>query len=392
MAKSSAARRVKIASVSLNQTVYDYAVNVPNIIRAVDLAVADHADILSTEELSLTGYAADDYHQWNKNNDTVWTYLNLIARYAEEKDPNLVVTVGAPWHYADKSRPVNDPAYNINGRPFNAHFIITGGRVVAVSAKSILADGPAEYEPRQFNNWPLSKGTIDITLPDGTSVPFGKPVVFLREGLDAVSLTNEICAEGWPGVHDDLSINQREMNEGRHIAAIAQDHDLSIILNPSASKPQPAINKERIRADGLCKTGSRYCGAYVYTNFLGSSSGTYAAEGSQLFAQDGAIIHHGQRYSFRDVSYSSAVVDVPLARRGTPSATVAHEFADPETLERNGHEAGFDKAYAAKSITDNQLAYEEYMRSIALWLRDYIAKPDRQSQGYVISLCSKYVT
>jgi len=379
-------RRMKIASISMNQTVYDYAVNIRNILKGVDLAVADHTDLLATEELSLTGYAADDYHHWNKNNDTVWTYLNLIARYAEKKDPNLVLTIGAPWHYANKSNHVTDPAYNINGRPFNSHFIITGGHIVAISAKSILADGPAEYEARQFNSWPLSKGTINITLPDGTSVPFGKPIVFLQEGLEAVSLANEICAEGWPGVHEDLSINQREMNEARHIVLLARNHDLSIVLNPSASKPQPAINKERIRANAICKTGSLYCGVYVYTNFLGSSSGTYAAEGSRLFAQSGSILYHGQRYSFKDVSYSSATIDVPIAQRGTPSTTVAHTFADRQSLETKGEEADFDKAFAAKAITIDQLSYEEYMRSIALWLRDYISKPNHQSQGYVISL------
>ena len=379
-------KRIKIASVSLSQIVYDYATNFSNFRQAIDLAVNDHADILATPELSGTAYEADDYHQWNKNNEAVWTFLKAVARYAEEKDPNLVVTVGVPWHYADKSKPANDPEYNINNRPFNTHAIITGGRVVALSAKSILADGPAEYEPRQFNDWPLSKGTIRITLPDGTEVPFGKPTVFFGNGAGRISLTNEICAEGWPGVHDDLTIDMREQAEARHIVALAKEHDLSVVLNPSASKPQPAINKERIRSEGLCKTGSQHCGVYVYTNYLGSASGTYAAEGSQIFAQNGAIIQHGQRYSFKDVSYSSVAVDVPVALRGQPDAIATHDFKDHAALERTGGEANFDKAFASQVLNGEQLVYEEYMRSIALWLRDYLAKPNRQSQGYVVSL------
>jgi NH3-dependent NAD+ synthetase/predicted amidohydrolase len=379
-------RRIKIASASLSQTVYNFATNVANLRTAIDRAVADRADILATEELSLTGYPADDYHQWNKNNDAVWTYLTYLARYTDEKDPNLVVTIGAPWHYADKTKLATDPAYNINNRPFNAHFIIQGGRVIAISAKSILADGAAEYEPRQFNNWPLSQGTIKIILADGGEVPFGKPVVFLSDKDGAISLTNEICAEGWPGIHDDLSIDAREMGEARHIVALADDYDLSVVLNPSASKPQPAINKENIRAEGLCKTGSCYCGAYLYTNYLGSASGTYAAEGSQIFAQNGHIIHHGQRYTFKDMGYSSAVVDVPVTRRGFPSAVVAHNFRTHMIDARSGGIADFDLAYATHVIDGRQLAYEEYMRSIALWLRDYLAKPNHPAQGYVISL------
>lgn len=379
-------KRIKIASVSLSQTVYDYATNVPNLQKAIDLAAADKADILATEELSLVGYPADDYHQWNKNNDVVWSYLNFVARYAQQQNPNLVLTVGVPWHYADKSKPAADPEYNINNRPFNVQAIITDGRVVAMSAKSILADGAAEYESRQFVHWLLSKGTIMISLPDGTSIPFGKPVVFLGDKRGYISLANEICAEGWPGIHDDLSINQREQAEARHIAALAKDNDLSVVLNPSASKPQPAINKEKIRSEGLCKTGSQYCGVYVYTNYLGSASGTYAAEGSQIYAQNGQIIHHGQRYSFKDISYSSIAVDVPVAVRGKPDATLAHDFVNHIAGQTKGIEAAFDQTFAKAGISDAQLAYEEYMRSITLWLRDYMAKPNHPSQGYVVSL------
>ena len=386
MADARATHRIKIASASLNQIVYDYATNFKNVRSAIDLAVDDHADVLSTQELSGTGYEADDYHQWNKNNDDVWALLTAIARYAEEKDPNLVVTVGAPWHYADKTKPANDPAYNINNRPFNTHAVITGGRVIGLSAKSILADGPAEYEPRQFNNWPLSKGTIMVPLPDGTEVPFGKPVFSLGDGKRRISLIHEICAEGWPGLHDDLTIDVREQSEARHIVALAEDYDISVALNPSASKPEPAINKEKIRSEGLCITGSRYCGAYVYSNYLGSASGTYAAEGSQIFAQNGKIVQHGQRYSFKDVAYCSAVVEVPEAVRGKPDAFASHAFQAHAAFERTGREASFDLAYANQAIDSNQLSCEEYIRSTALWARDYISKQSWQPQGAVISL------
>ncbi len=377
-------KRIRVASASLSQVVYDYATNAGRIRGAIDLAALEQADILATEELSLVGFPADDYHQWNKNNDNVWASLVSVARYAQQKDPNLIVTVGAPWHYADKSKPANDPEYNISNRPFNVHAILTAGRVVAMSAKSILADGPAEYEPRQFNHWPMSKGTIVITLPDGHQIPFGKPVIHLGKGNDVISLTNEICAEAWPGVYYDMTVNMREQIEARGIVALAKDYDLSVILNSSASRPEPASNKEKIRIEGLCKTGSRHCGLYVYTNYLGSASAIYAAEGGQIYAQNGDIIHHGQRYSFKDMCYSSLVVDVPVARRGKPSAIVDHAFRD-HAPRKTGVESAFDAAYAAARLSDEELSYEEYLRSISLWLRDYIAKPGF-AQGYLVSL------
>lgn len=377
--KTEETARLKIASVSLNQTVYDFATNVGNIKAAIDAAVADGADILSLAELSLTGYAADDYHQWNKDNSAVWRQLKFIAEYAYAKDPNLVISLGTPWHYADKGLHAGDVLYNISNRPFNTQVTITGGKVVAMAAKSILADGPAEYEPRQFRAWPSEKGTININLPDGSTIPFGKPVVALGKGGKKVTLFHEQCAEGWPGVNDDLTIVDREQNQARYIVTLSKTTDLSVVINPSASRPQPGINKERIRADGLCLSGSNFCGTFIYTNYLGSESGIYAAEGSQIYAQDKKIIHHGQRYNFENVSYSSATIDVPLAKKGSAHVTVEHNFTNhaPATI---GHEADFE------NVGEDARVHEEYARSISLWLRDYLQKQTWPAQGYLISL------
>ncbi len=371
--------RIKVASVSLNQTVYDYARNVANILKAIDQAVKDNVDVLALQELCLTGYAADDYHQWNKNNETVWRQIQHITAYAKAKNPNLIISVGAPWHYSDKKLLANDPLYNINNRPYNVQFVITHGRVVAMAAKSILADGPTEYEPRQFNAWPITKGTIMVKLPDGSEVPFGKPVVSFGALKKYATLFHEQCAEGWPGVNDDLTIIVKEQDEARYIATLSKTTDLSLVLNPSASRPQPALNKEQIRIKGLALSGSTYAGAYVYTNYLGSESAIYAAEGSQIYAQNGKVIHHGQRYNFNDVSYSSAVMDLPCALKGKPHIQIEHLFVEHK-LEKKGEEADFEQ------VKGDNLIHEEFMRSIALWLRDYLAKQSWPAQGYLISL------
>ncbi len=371
-------RRMKVASASLNQTVYNFATNLPNILRAVDRAVEDKADVLCLEELGLTGYAADDGHQWFRN-ETVWPHIQTIARYAQAKNPNLVISLGTPWIFADKEAAASENAYNINNRPYNTQMFLSGGKVVAMGAKSILADGPAEYEPHQFRDWPVREGTVPITLPDGSRVPFGKPILALEQDGKRVTLFHEQCAEAWSGVHDDQTIDMREQNQARVLIEKARTHDIGLAINPSASKPQPELNKETLRMKGLAETGSNYAGAYVYTNYLGSGSGTYAAEGSQIFAQDGKTLHHGQRYSFADMSYSSMVFDLPLAERGAPDAQVAHHF-QAHAMEKTGEEAAFE------SRPGDQLIHEEYARSISLWLRDYMAKQPWACQGYIVSL------
>jgi NH3-dependent NAD+ synthetase len=369
--------KLKVASAAMNQTVYDFATNLPNILNAIDRAVEDGADVLALEELGLTGYSADDSHHWFRN-EIVWPHIQTIMRYAEQKNSNLVISLGTPWIHADKELPVSDPSYNINNRPYNTQMFITGGRVAAMGAKSVLADGAAEYEPHQFRDWPVQNGTISITLPDGSKVPFGKPVVALGEAGHQVTVFHEQCAEAWYGVGDDMSINTREQ-QVRAVAEKSLTHDISLAINPSASKPQPELNKERLRAAALVEAGSNYAGAYVYTNYLGSGSGTYAAEGSQIFAQGGETVHHGPRYSFADVSYSSAVLEVPLAQRGAPDVVVAHSFTDHAPA-KIGQESSFE------NLPDDQRVQEEYARSIALWMRDYMAKQPWDCQGYVISL------
>ena len=374
---------LKIMSGRANQTAYNYATNLKNIFALIDEAAKNKVDILSLEEMGLVGYGADDYHQWNKNNDTVWEMVQLIAKYAKKNAPNLVVSLGCPWHYADKNFPADDPQYNINNRPFNTQMTIANGEVVAISAKSILADGAAEYEPRQFNAWPESKGTIEIELPNGKKVPFGKPVVGLEHNGKHITLFHEICAEGWPGVGDDMSVNMREKNQARYLAKLSQDTDISVCLNPSASKPQPAINKEAIR-DNLCTAGSKHCGAYIYTNSLGTNSGVMAMEGGSIFAQNGKIAHRGQRFSFKNTAASSLVVEVPTAERNyKPHTVIAHNFSNKLVVgEKTGGQSEFEKRGEADKAN---LMHEEYARDISLWLRDYMQKQP-WCQGYVISL------
>lgn len=373
-------QRLKVSAVGLNQTVYDWSGNVDRIFKAIDRAVEDRADILLTEELSLVGYPADDYHQWNKNNEMAWESLTATARYAHKKDPNLVVSVGTPWHHEDKSKLAHEPEYNLHRRPFNTHVLITAGRIVSFSAKSLLADGPAEYESRHFSAWPITKATISITLPDQSQVPFGKPIVHLVDDTCAVSVWHEICADGWPGIRANGDIDHDEQIVARHLFAYAAKNDISVVLAPSASKPEPAIDKEKIRSEGICIPGSRCCGVYVYTNNLGSASGTYAAEGGQIFSQNGRIIHRGQRYSFKNMAYSSAVVDVSFAHRGTVDSRIPHHFTSHTDTIVGGPKT------SDLNIDDEHRAHEEYLRSIALWLRDYLAKQHWAPQGYVVSL------
>lgn len=391
---------LKVASANLNQTMANFTRNIPNILAAIDKAADDGADVLALQELGLTGYSGDDYFLWLRNpesRDEIMRDVQYIADYAAKKSPNLVVSLGFPFFYADKSQDVrtnvgteehpvmvDNPLYNIADHPFNAVATLSGGTIHAISAKSIQPNGAAEYEARQFTAWPDYMGVKDITIPDPKNpdqllkLPFGKVITQLGEGAECATLYHEICAEGWVGIKDDGTINQKEMSGGRYLQQVANDNDISLVINPSTSKPEPFIDKPNLRKM-LCETGSKITGgAYIYTNSLGLEAAPSAFEGGSIYAVNGETTHRSERYSMQDVVYSSAAMDVPVPQKGKPHVIIPHHFKQ--------HEKNLVKGGAApwESAEGDKREAEEVVRNTALWIRDYLRKTELQ--GFVISL------
>ncbi|MDX1975728.1 MAG: nitrilase-related carbon-nitrogen hydrolase [Rickettsiales bacterium] len=387
---------VKVASANLNQTVSDFTRNVPNIIAAVDKAIEDKADVLSLQELGLTGYTGDDQFKWirtDKQQRELIEQLQHIADYANERDPNLVISVGFPFFYADKNqdvkinvgtdeRPVmvDNPLYNMGNKPFNAVATISAGKIQAISAKSIQPEGAAEYEARQFTAWPDYLGATEVTLYNGQKVPFGKVVMQLGEDKDkAVTMYHEICAEAWPGLGDDGKINKKEQEQGRYLCRLVKDHDISLILNPSASKPEPFLDKPELRKT-LCVTGSQIAGgaAYVYTNCAGLEAAPVAFEGGTIYANQGEVTHSSARYDMQDVSYSSQSMVMNVPQKGQPHVVIPHDFSHRIVNEKKGGSQEWE------SQKGDERVFEELVRNTGLWLRDYLKKSGQQ--GFFISL------
>jgi len=389
--------QVKVASASLNQTIVNFTRNVPNIKTAIDKAIEDKADVLSLQELVLTGYTGDDNFKWirsDKQQAEMIELLQEIANYAKERDPNLVLSVGFPFFYSDKKNQpvklnlgseekpilVDNPLYNINNKPFNAVATISGGKIKAISAKTIQPEGAAEYEARQFQPWPDYLGVRNITLCNGDTVPFGKVVMQLGNDKEkCATLYHEICAEAWPGLADDGTVNKKEQEAGRYLSHLAKTHSISLVLNPSASKPEPYIDKAGLRKK-LCESGSQITGGgYVYTNCSGLEAAPVAFEGGSIFANKGELSHRSARYDMHEVSYSSDVMSLPVPIMGKPHVVIEHEFRAHEPNKKIGESAAWEKS------TGDVRAYEETVRDTLLWIRDYLQKTPGQ-QGFFISL------
>jgi NH3-dependent NAD+ synthetase len=395
--------QLKIASASCNQTGGDWPRNVANICKAIDRAVADGADILALEELGLSGYERGDDFYYSDNLKTR-EMLQVIADYAASLEPNLVISVGHPWYFADKNLPDQperrkNPIYNRINNNFNVQTLISGGEVVSMSAKRYLFNYERGYEKRHFEEWSDSlantyenqhgkgrDGTIMIDLPaltlDGGAVipekpiPFGSPVVQIGDADARINLTHVICEEYWVGSRFDSSADNSDYDRDNPLADKAKRFDITVALNPNASPPvEDKIDKHR----ELCKLASKHCGVIVHTDGLGSSGSTFAQFGSRLMAQNGAIISEGVRSSFADMAYTSQIVTVtPAADKGhAPHAVVAHEFRGATSEPLQDGPAPWEKG--------PRRGFEEEMRNELLWLFDYMRKNKLQGITQALS-------
>jgi NAD+ synthase (glutamine-hydrolysing) len=406
--------QIKIASASCNQTGGDWPRNLKNICTAIDKAVADSADILSLEELGITGYERGDDFYYSDNMKTR-EMLQLIADYAASKDPNLVISVGHPWYFADKSIPDQDerrknPIYNRINNNFNVQSILSHGEIVSMSNKAWLFNYERGYEKRHFEEWSDEHanryqnehgkgrhGTIMIELPEmhydnGVKlpkkvIPFGSPIVQLSGedgGRDKdkessskrkVNLFHIICEGYWVGSRFDGSPDNSNYDRDNQLARKARDFDITVALNPNASPP--AANKIDKHYE-LSKLASRHCGVLVHTDGLGSSGSTFAQFGSRLMAQDGKIISEGVRNSFKDVAYTSQVVTVTSAidKGNEPHVVIPHCFKKKYIAPVQDGPAPWEN--------NGRREFEEEMRNELLWLFDYLRK--NKLQGFAEAL------
>jgi NH3-dependent NAD+ synthetase len=396
--------QMKIASASCNQTGGDWPRNIKNICRAIDMAVGDGADMLCLEELGLSGYERGDDFYYSDNMKTR-EMLQLIADYAASKDPNLIISVGHPWYFADKSLPsqlerLQNPLYNIENQNFNVQSFISGGEIVAMSAKSYLFNYERGYEKRHFSQFSQRAaneyrneygqgrdGAFSIALPEidlgnGVSmpkkvIPFGDPVVQVGDSSKRANLYHVICHGKWVGSRfEGQAEDNSDYERDNPLAVKSNDFAITVAINPNASPPAANKIDKHYELDTLA---SRHCDVFVDTDGLGSSGSTFAQFGGRLMAQKGQIVSEGVRNSFKDVAYTSQIVSVtpPVDKGHAPHVVIAHQFKDKYAAPVQDGPAQWEKGPRRE--------FEEEMRNELLWLFDYMRKNKLQGISQALS-------
>jgi NAD+ synthase (glutamine-hydrolysing) len=211
-------------------------------------------------ELSLTGYSCEDLFLSESLLAGTEAAVERLAKQTAEL--GMLVAVGGPLRSRD-------------GRPYNAAFLLHGGRVVAVVPKSHLPNYGEFYERRWFVPAPdgevlQSAGTLnDAPISARVLVDVGRMVVGV-----------EICEDLWAPIPPS----------SRHALAGA-----NVILNLSASNE--LVAKAEYRRELVRNQSARLNAAYVYVS-CGPSESTkdVVFGGHAIVAENGTVIAEGERF------------------------------------------------------------------------------------------------
>jgi NAD+ synthase (glutamine-hydrolysing) len=354
---------IRVGAGVLNQTPLDWDGNRSRILEAIEEARSQAVSILCLPELCITGYGCEDAFHSVGTHEMALEVLQEITSATRD----MIVSVGLPLFH--------------RGALFNTACLIANGQILGFVGKQNLAGEGLHYEPRWFKPWPEG-ATVDIDI-QGQTHPLGD-LIFDCGG---VQLGFEICEDAWVA-----------HRPGRQLASEGVD----VLLNPSAS--HFAFHKHQVRHRFVVDGSRAFCVAYVYTNLVGNEAGRAIYDGDAMIASCGQLLATGQRFSYRDVQVTSALVDIDAiqvarARSSSFQTTVrqqkpevSHPFVYPQVeLSRDRGAVPFEAAdahdHGAVDISwehAERLKEEEFTRAVALGLFDYLRKS--RSRGFVVSL------
>lgn len=346
--------KVKVAGATLNQIPIDWTGNKKRILSAIDLAQKENVSVLCLPELSITGYGCEDvFFNINTHQKSLEILFELLP-----STQNLVTVLGLPIMF--------------QGNLFNCVAVVANGQLLGFVPKKNLAREGVHYETRWFKAWPV--GHVRQIELHGQTYPIGD----LYFDFSGLKLGLEICEEAWTSQRPGYSLAQRGVD---------------LILNPSAS--HFSFGKLKVRQRFVSDGSRAFNVGYIYSNLVGNEAGRIIYDGGVLIADGGEIIAQGERFTYKEASITSEIIDVDR-NRVVRSRTTSQ---DPDLSEKDNLciVSHFKIPLLTNSLPKKNsetlvpawenskfLKEEEFSRAVALGLFDFLRK-SRQN-GFVISL------
>jgi len=248
--------------------------NAKEIIKMVTEAHKKGISIVTTPELSLTGYTCQDLFLQDRLIEESYSALETVLKETEKLD--IITILGMP--------------IRLDNQMFNCAVVITKGKILGIVPKTYVPNYSEFYEKRWFQS---SSNLIsqEVTIL-GQIVPIGTNILFRDK---EVCFGIEICEDLW-------CVNPPSNNHALHGA--------NIIFNLSSSNE--VIGKYSYRKNLVSMQSAKIISAYIYASSgILESTSDILFSGASMIYENGSLLEENERFSIEsNLIYS----DVDVAK------------------------------------------------------------------------------
>lgn len=249
--------------------------NADVIIKEIKKAETLGVSIVTTPELSLTGYTCGDLFLQKQLLDDSIKALEQVLN--ETKDIDIISILGMPLRH--------------DNQLFNCAAVITKGKILGVIPKTYIPNYQEFYEARWFSS---SKELITEEIEIlGQLVPITTNILFQDKTLKEATFGIEICEDLW-------TVNPPSNN---HALAGA-----TMIFNLSSSNE--LIGKQEYRKSLVSSQSARTISAYIYASSgVMESTSDILFGGASMIYENGSILAENKRFELES-NIITADIDV----------------------------------------------------------------------------------
>ena len=249
--------------------------NADVIIKEIKKAETLGVSIVTTPELSFTGYTCGDLFLQEQLLDDSIKALEQVLN--ETKDIDIISILGMPLRH--------------DNQLFNCAVVITKGKILGVIPKTYIPNYQEFYEARWFSS---SKELITEEIEIlGQLVPITTNILFQDKTLKEATFGIEICEDLW-------TVNPPSNN---HALAGA-----TMIFNLSSSNE--LIGKQEYRKSLVSSQSARTISAYIYASSgVMESTSDILFGGASMIYENGSILAENKRFELES-NIITADIDV----------------------------------------------------------------------------------
>ena len=249
--------------------------NAEEIIKEIKKAVKLGVSIVTTPELSLTGYTCGDLFLQDQ---LLVDSENVLQKVLEEtKSLDIISILGMPIRH--------------DNQLFNCAVVIQKGKILGIVPKTYIPNYQEFYEARWFSSSRDLK-TNEVELL-GQLVPISTNLLFQDKTLKEITFAIDICEDLWTVTPPSDS----------HAL-----HGATIIFNLSSSNE--LIGKQEYRKSLVASQSARTISAYVYVSSgIMESTSDVLFGGASMIYENGSMLAMNQRFEIES-NIITADIDV----------------------------------------------------------------------------------